>query len=127
MAISDTNYKTRLQQVLRMSELRIATWNLCLGLANKKDLVIEALERNEIIVCGLQETEIDQNFPVNLLSCAGYTLELEMNNERKRAGVYLRNDIKYERRHDLELVDCHVVVVDINIGYKKVHKITQDV
>ena len=98
-----------------MSQPRIGTWNLCLGLANKKDLVIEALKRNEIIVCGLQETEIDKNFPENLLSCGGYSIELEMNNEKKRAGVYVRNDIQYNRRLDLEVVDCHIVILDINV------------
>ena len=101
-----------------MSQPKIGTWNLCLGLANKKDLVTETLKRNEIIICGLQETEIENNFPENLLSCSGYTIELEMNNDKKRAGVYVRNDIQYKRRLDLEAANCHIVILDINIGYK---------
>ena len=33
---------------LLMYSLQLATWNLCLGLANKKDTVIDTLQQNEI-------------------------------------------------------------------------------
>ena len=83
-----------------MLNLNIATMNLCLGLPNKKDSVIELLHRNNVNICCLQETEILNNFPEKLLDCGGYTLELELNSEKKRAGIYLRNDLKYKRRND---------------------------
>ena len=64
-------------------QLKIATWNLCLGLSNKKDTVLRYLSENEIKICCLQETEIPLNFPENVLNCGNYNLELEMNSEKK--------------------------------------------
>ena len=42
--------------------LTIATWNLCLGLPNKKDIVVDTLKRSNIAICALQETEINIGF-----------------------------------------------------------------
>ena len=95
------------------NNLIFATWNLCLGLPNKKDSVIEILKQNNISICCLQETEIGDNFPENVLNFGGYNIELESNSEKKRTGIYLRSDIKYKRRSDLEKSDMHVIVVDI--------------
>ena len=68
-----------------MSEqLTIGTWNLCLGLSNKKDIVVDILSTNSVKICCLQETEIQSNFPEKFLNCGGYTIELEMNSEKKR-------------------------------------------
>ena len=67
----------------------IATLNLCLGLPNKKDMVTECLKNKNIAVCCLQETEIPDNFPEEVLNCGGYNLELELNDEKKKSW-YLR-------------------------------------
>ena len=40
------------------NDFKIATWNLCLGLANKKDLVSKTIVENEIDVCVMQEIDI---------------------------------------------------------------------
>ena len=66
-----------------------------------------------IKICCLQETEILSNFPVNILNCGNYTVELENNTEKRRVGIYLHKDIKYIRRFDLEKLDRHIVIVDI--------------
>ena len=74
------------------SNFSIATWNVCLGIANKKDSVTETLNREGISVCCIQETEIDQGFAVGVLNCNNYILELEMNDNKrgclKRRHVY---------------------------------------
>ena len=56
------------------SQLNIGTWNLCLGLPNKKDTVTSYLKARNISVCCLQETEIQNGFPKNILNCANYYL-----------------------------------------------------
>ena len=61
-------------------ETKIANWNLCLGLLNKKDIVTETLSRYDISACSVQETEIPMNFPEEILNCNDYILELELNN-----------------------------------------------
>ena len=42
-------------------------------------------------VCCLQETEIPLNFPENILSTGGYNLELELNDNKKRTEIYIKN------------------------------------
>ena len=85
---------------------------------NKKDSILNLLKINGISVCCLQETEIPKNFPEKVLSSGGYNLELETNEEKKRVGVYLRNDIKYERKLDLDKAGMHIIIVDILLNVK---------
>ena len=59
------------------NNLIIATWNLCLGIANKKDIVTKYLSEHNIKVCCLQETEVPKNYPVHVLNCNNYVLEFE--------------------------------------------------
>ena len=96
----------------------IATWNLCLGLSNKKDLVTDYLSKNNINACCVQETEIPRNYPEEILDRNNYILELELNGVKKRAGIYIRKDTKYIRRKDLEKENHHIVVIDINVNVK---------
>ena len=45
-----------------MSErITIGTWNLCLGLSNKKDYVAQKLNEERIDICCLQECEVDSS------------------------------------------------------------------
>ena len=60
------------------NNLKISTWNLCLGLPNKKDLLTNSLNFNQIDVCCLQETEVVKGFPEKILDCNGFKLELEL-------------------------------------------------
>ena len=95
------------------NKLKISTWNLCLGLSNKEDVVTDTLKRNNIGICALQETKIPMNFPEGEPNCNGYNLELETNSEKKRANFYIRNDITYVRRKDLEKENSHLLVIDV--------------
>ena len=52
-------------------------------------------------------------FPGNVLNCGGYNIELELNNEKKRVGFYIRKDLNYIRRKDLEKENSHVVIIDV--------------
>ena len=96
----------------KRSELIISTWNLCLGLPNKKDTVTRELKSCNIDVCALQETEIPMNFPDSILNCNDYVLELEDNNEKKRVGIYVRKGVNYVRK-DLEKINTHIVIIDV--------------
>ena len=69
---------------------------------------------NNVNVCCLQETEVQADFPESLLSTGGFSLALELNDNKKRAGIYIRNDVKYVRRTDLECKNFHIVICDIN-------------
>ena len=67
--------------------LKIATWNLCLGIANKKDIVTEYLKSNDISICCLQKTEVPNDYPTNILNSNGYVLELENSHGKRRVGA----------------------------------------
>ena len=79
---------------------------------NKKDILTDYLENNDISVCCMQETEVPANFPAETLSCNNYVCELEQSYGKRRAGIFLRAGIEYQRRTDLEEKDCHIVIVD---------------
>ena len=51
--------------------------------------------------------------PENLLNCGDYSLELEDNKVKKRAEIYIRSDINYIRRNDLEETNSHIVIIDV--------------
>ena len=78
---------------------KLATWNLCLGLAKKKDLVSRIILENEIDICVMQEIDIRKEYDANLLSFRGFNLITENNNVKSRLGVYIRNGIEYTRKH----------------------------
>ena len=100
------------------SNIRIGTWNLCLGLSNKKDLVTSYLNDNSVALCCLQEMEIPMGYPENILNCNNYNLELENNSQKKRVGIYIWKDINYTRRTELEKQDHHVVIIDVEASVK---------
>ena len=66
-----------------------------LGIANKKEIVTETLAKNGVSVCCLQETEIPTwyGYPEEILNTGNYNLELEINTEEKRIGMYVRKYI----------------------------------
>ena len=57
--------------------LKIATWNLCLGLANKKDYVSGIIRNSKIYICCIQETDVIKDIYVDTLSFKGFTLYLK--------------------------------------------------
>ena len=98
--------------------IKIGTWNLCLGLQCKKDIVIKELTENQIDICCVQETELDANYPTNILSSASYEYEPEKNSSKKRVGIYINNKLSYQRREDLEEEDFHIVIIDLILDIK---------
>ena len=93
--------------------IKIGTLNLCLGLKSKKNLIKSILKENDIDILCLQEMEVDVNFDCNLLNIPGYLLEIEENVNKRRVGCYIRDNVKYTRRKDLESVNCHMVILDL--------------
>ena len=61
------------QDWLSHKNLKLATWNLCLGLSNKKDIVSQTILSNEIDICVLQEVDIPAGYDSDLLSFGSYT------------------------------------------------------
>ena len=98
-----------------MSEnIKVATWNLCLGLPNKKDYIDHKLNHENIDICALQECEVSPLLDEKHLSLRDYKIELETNNNKKRTGIYIHNRLSYLRRKDLEDENLHLVIIDVD-------------
>ena len=95
-----------------------ATWNVCLGLTNKKDLIINELRRLNISVCSLQEVEVRKDFPHNQLTASDFKLEIEDNSVKARTAIYIKTGIEYKRRSDIEEPDLSIIVLDIDLDVK---------
>ena len=98
---------------MNSTNIRIATLNLCLGLKHKKIEVERLIRENQIDVICLQETEIEVAFNKELLDINGFRLELENNSVKRRTGVFLKNDVQYKRRIELEGKDSNLLIIDI--------------
>ena len=71
-----------------MSEqVKIATWNLCLGLLNKKDYVDYKLKEENIDICCLQECEVPPNLDEKTLTLNNFKIELKLNQRKKNGYI----------------------------------------
>ena len=52
-------------------------------LNKQKDIVTDYLKMNNIKICCIQETEVQENFPENVLNTNDFNLELELNDVKK--------------------------------------------
>jgi exonuclease III len=93
--------------------MKIATLNLCLGLPNKKEIIKQTIINEKIDVLCLQETEVEINLDHNLLSFPGYRYESENNSVCSRVGIYVKTNVSYVRRKDLEGVNSHITIIDL--------------
>ena len=93
--------------------IKIATLNLCLGLRNKKFLVKNILDENEIDILCMQETEVSDDINTKELMTSRYRLELETNSVKSRVGFYITKKLIYIRRNDLEGLNSNVIIIDV--------------
>ena len=93
--------------------IKVATWNICLGLKNKKDYIYEVINRKDIDICLLQEVEIESNYDTRLLTNANYKIEVETNTKKARTATVIKDNISYVRRHNLEKEDFGIIIIDI--------------
>jgi exonuclease III len=70
--------------------MKIATWNVCLGLTSKKDEIQRMLINEDIDICLIQEAEIPMNFPIKDLTIRSYSIEVETNKSKLRTYTYIK-------------------------------------
>ena len=75
--------------------IKIGTWNACLGISNKKDLISKMINDNKIDILCLQEVELDQNTPVNLMTIKNLNIEIKSNTVKSRTATYIKSTINY--------------------------------
>ena len=96
-----------------MMNFKIATLNLCLGLPNKKEHVKQLINEESIDILCLQETELEVNLDHNLLGLPDFNYESEQNDRQARVGCYVKSNVVYNRRSDLEGVNSHLIILDV--------------
>ena len=74
--------------------IKVATWNLCLGLLHKKDFVKNLLHSYQIDVLNLQETETPCFMNAEILQIPNYVLEIETNTDKRRVATYISKKLK---------------------------------
>ena len=98
---------------IRMDLLKIGTLNLCLGLKFKKDIIKTLMLNEEIDILLMQEIELEEDFDCELVNIPGFNFECEMNNNKRRVGIYVKDSIKYTRCLNLEGQNSHLIIVDL--------------
>ena len=100
--------------------VKLATLNLCLVLKNKKDFVVNTIRNEKIEICGLQVIEIEKDFPIINMLARSFNFECESNDIKSRVGLYVKSDIAYERKFDLEGRNNSVIIIDFGTLKKSV-------
>jgi exonuclease III len=101
------------------TQIKIATWNVCLGVRNKIALVKKLLIDSEIDILCIQEAEVDADDDLGLLEIKDYNLELEISRDRntkRRTLMYVNRRIDYERTMEAERAEAHIIIITLK-GY----------
>ena len=83
-----------------------------------KDYVARSIRENDIDICSIQECEVEKDYDSSILAFRGYNIEMENNCDRARVCMFIKQDINYKRRSDLEGMNLHLVIVDIEAKKK---------
>ena len=109
----DNEKRKMTARVNEKRKIMIATWNCCLGILHKRDIVIDLLNENNIDILLLQETEITSDMDRDMFRIKGYNFECEAKTDLARIACYIRAEIEYVRRIDLEKAESHLMILDI--------------
>jgi endonuclease/exonuclease/phosphatase family metal-dependent hydrolase len=104
----------------RNESLKVCTWNVCLGIKYKLRQVEEVMRKNKIDIICLQEVELSCEDDLSLLEINGYVMEVEKSSGKKRSMLYISNAIQYERHHEKEQENSHVILISITQNNKTV-------
>ena len=95
--------------------LKISSWNLCNGLANKVQYVSDLIKEEQLDILFLQETEIKEGYDVTLLNVNNYTTELSNTGGTVRTIAYIHDSISYT--HVKESIDTNVIMLNLDKKY----------
>ena len=95
--------------------IKICTWNICLGARCKMSLIKDLILENSIDVLCLQEVEINKNEDTSIYNIENFSVEFEkvMDGFKIRTLIYISNTLQYRRMTELEVDDCHIVALKL--------------
>ena len=105
---------------MMMQNLKLCTWNVCLGAKYKKHHIKSLLEEHSIDILCIQEAEIKHDDDTSLLDIQGYSVEIEKEvyMEKCRTMLYVKNSIKYTRQITIEKPGGHIILLKIECENK---------
>jgi len=107
--------------------IKICNFNVCLGLRCKINLINDFLNKNQIDVLCLQETEIDleedlsnNEIPVKVTEC-----EETQENQKLQTLMYVKANLNHKRWYDLEKAESHIILITVtkkNFGLASIYR-----
>ena len=96
--------------------LKIASWNCCLGLKTKIDVVTTILKDYSLDVLYIQEAEIEEDDDLKQCHIQGFNLETSPTYKsiKSRSCCYVRTRLKYSRLSQYEKPTIELIVLKIN-------------
>ena len=95
--------------------LRLCTWNVCLGAKCKLSIIRELLNENNIDILCVQEAEIKSDENLDDYQIMNYCLEAETvtASYKMRTIMYIRSNISYRRLNAMERPDSHLIAIKL--------------
>jgi exonuclease III len=95
------------------NNLKVCTWNVCLGLKYKLNYIRELLVKNSIDILCIQEAEVAADDEKRILEIPNYSLELERvtGSNVIRTVMYIKSTISYVRHEDEESPNTHIILI----------------
>ena len=97
----------------KTKQIKICTWNVCLGILHKIHLVKKFVLENSIDILCVQEAEVKTEDNMELIRIHGYSLEIEKTSEMftRRSLMYVKDGINYQRLSTNEKENAHIICV----------------
>ena len=107
--------RKRINMTQKTTQLRICTWNVCLGARTKLPTIKTLLHEYDIDILCIQEADIKPEEDVSDYRVSGYELETEKTTTqfKIRSLVYIKTEINYKRLEDDESENSHIILVKV--------------
>ena len=83
---------------------------------NKKEAIKQTIKENHVDICCMQEVELQKDYPSQLMTFPGFSIEVEMNDTKSRVAILIKSTINYTRRLELEGKNSNLMIIDIDDG-----------
>ena len=106
-----------------MMNIRVASWNICLGVSNKLNYIKNLLCTENIDVLFIQESEIQNQTNRSFYDIDNYKLEISetINSGKARMCCYIKKDITYivnKTNNSIELISLKIGNLTLNGYYR---------
>jgi exonuclease III len=103
------------------NNLKIATWNVCLGASTKLNFLDEILSKNNLDILFVQESEVSPE-DYSGLNITNYNSEFATieKTSKSRCMAFVKSSLNYNRRTDFEGKDDNLIFLEIFLKREKV-------